>query len=275
MIEIHSSGGGTQSVCISVLVLQGKLPKPDMVVIADTGREMPTTWDYMDRWWKPALEELGVPVYRVEKEKWAAPWGKGLFATSGDLMVPAFSSINNSKLTNFCSKAWKVEVVNRWLSAEHGITRSKYRKWIGYSFDEPKRILKMMGGDEWRKGLIRFPLVHDLQLRRHESIRVVTDFGWPKPPRSSRCFDCPNQSDLEWREVQSAHPPLFQGAIKRDETMRERDPHAYLHSSIKPLKDADLSQEDDLFSASCRAESAFYEKKHRQLANHSLNHLTT
>lgn len=256
MIEVFSSGGGTQSACISVLILQGKLPKPDLVAIADTGREMPTTWDYMDAVWKPALEAFGVPVFRVEKEKWAAPWGKGLFATSGDLMIPAFSSINDSKLTNFCSKAWKSEVVNRWLSQERGITRSKYRKWIGFSFDETRRILKMQEGKEWASGLIRFPLVHDKITRRHEAIKTVEDFGWPKPPRS-RCWMCPNQSDMEWNEVQNNHPSLFQEAINLDESIRERDPHAYLHSSIKPLKDADLSQEDDLFSASCPSGECF------------------
>ena len=256
MLEIHSSGGGTQSVAISVLVLQGKLSKPDMVVIADTGREMPTTWEYMERWWKPALEEFGVPVFKIEKDKWSAPWGRGLFATNGDLMVPAFSSINNSKLTNFCSKAWKAEAISRWLSQERGITRSKYRKWIGYSFDETRRILPMMAGAEFRGGLIYLPLVQTVRLKRHESVKVVTDFGWPKPPRS-RCFDCPNQSDLEWAEVKVDHPLLFQSAIDRDEEIREKDPHAYLHSSIKPLKDADLSREDDLFSASCPSGECF------------------
>jgi len=43
MIEVFSSGGGTQSISITALIIQGRLPKPDFTVIADTGREMPTT----------------------------------------------------------------------------------------------------------------------------------------------------------------------------------------------------------------------------------------
>jgi hypothetical protein len=36
MIEVFSSGGGTQSACISALIVQGLLPKPDIFAIADT-----------------------------------------------------------------------------------------------------------------------------------------------------------------------------------------------------------------------------------------------
>lgn len=68
---------------------------------------------------------------------------------------------------------------------------------------------------------------------------------------------CPNQSDMEWREVQQDHPKLFKEAIRMDEEIRETDPHAYMHSSIKPLKDADLSKQDDLFSASCPSGECF------------------
>ncbi len=34
-----SYGGGKQTVAIVTLILEGKLPKPDFMVIADTGRE--------------------------------------------------------------------------------------------------------------------------------------------------------------------------------------------------------------------------------------------
>jgi len=43
MTEVFSTGGGTQSTAIAGLIVQGLLPKPEICVIADTGREMPTT----------------------------------------------------------------------------------------------------------------------------------------------------------------------------------------------------------------------------------------
>ena len=93
-------------------------------------------------------------------------------------------------------------------------------------------------------------------MKRQEAIRVVERMGWPTPPRS-RCWMCPNQSDREWREVQQNHQAEFAKAIELDEAIRERDPNAYLHSTIKPLRDADLSEEDDLFSGSCASGECF------------------
>lgn len=257
LLEVFSSGGGTQSCCISVLILQGKLPRPDYVIIADTGREMPTTWQYLDDVVRPAFSKIGLEIYRVKKDDFASPWGRGLFATSGDLMIPAYSNQSGdvSKLSAFCSGAWKSETITRWFSITQGFTRSKYRKWIGFSFDETVRILRMQKGKEWKSGLIRFPLV-EIPTRRHEAIKIVKKFGWPEPPRS-RCFDCPNQSDKEWHQVKTIFPLLFKAAINRDEEIRKTDAHAFLHSSVAPLKDADLNPEEDLFSAGCASGECF------------------
>lgn len=259
MIQVFSSGGGTQSTAISALIVQGRLPKPDFVVIADTGREMPTTWEYLESVTKPELLKVGVLVHKVGQE-FCSDAAKDYFSTSdkGTLLVPAYSDKGGipSKLPVMCSNEWKVRVIDRWLSRRYGITRSKYCKWIGFSFDETNRIHKMMQGELFSKGLIRFPLVQDVPTRRHEAIRIVEKMGWPKPPRS-RCWMCPNQSDLEWSEVKSDYPELFCAAISLDERIRERDPNAYLHSTIKPLKEADLSKPDDLFSGSCPSGECF------------------
>ena len=72
-IQGFSTGGGTQSTCIAALIVQGKLPKPDFVVIADTGREMPTTWQYLDAVTRPALKAIGVEIHRVSKDQYGEP----------------------------------------------------------------------------------------------------------------------------------------------------------------------------------------------------------
>lgn len=256
MIEVFSSGGGTQSCAISALIIQGKLPRPNLVVIADTGREIPTTWEYLDSVIRPAFMSVGLEVHRVKMTEWASAWGREVFATNGDLLIPAFTNINDGgKLPAFCSKAWKVEVINRWLSKTQGLTRSKFRRWIGFSLDEPRRWQGMMRGKDYQDGLIRFPLVHDVPTKRHESIRIVEKMGWPTPPRS-RCFDCANQTDYEWAEVKES-PSLWAESVSRDEFIRTRDPHAFLHSSFKPLREVDLTRPDDLFSGSCPSGECF------------------
>jgi len=255
--QVFSSGGGTQSTAIAALIVQGKLPKPDFTIIADTGREMPTTWQYLEAVTIPALKSIGCEVHRISQE-YCSDADKGEFHQSGSLLIPAFSNQTGeaSKLSSFCSDKWKVRVCNRYLKKVHGLDRSEYRKWIGFSMDETNRVLRMMDGEEYKRGLIYFPLVHGVPTKRHEAIRIVERMGWPKPPRS-RCWMCPNQSDYEWNEVQSDYPELFEKAIQLDESIRERDPNAFLHSTIKPLRDADLSIPDDLFSSSCPSGECF------------------
>ena len=257
MFEVFSTGGGTQSTAISALIIQGELPKPDLIVIADTGKEMPTTWEYLDAVVRPALRSIGLEVHRVKTCDWARERVKGMF-TNDTLQIPAFSNItgNPSKLSAFCSSHWKQESINRYLSSAFRLTRSKYKKWIGFSLDETNRVLRMQKGNEWGAGLIRFPLVYDVPTKRQAAIKIVEKMGWPTPPRS-RCWMCPNQSDYEWAEVKENHPKLFSEAIDMDESIRLRDPHAFLHSTIKPLREADLSKPDDLFSGSCPSGECF------------------
>ena len=257
--QVFSSGGGTQSCCIAALIVQGKLPKPDIAVIADTGYENSRTWEYMYSVVSPALKSVGVEMHRIYATDWQAPWsvGNNGFCRDGKLLLGAFTDESGcvGKLPAYCSHAWKQEPVERWLSKSQGLTRSKYQKWIGFSRDEVKRIYRMAKGDEYAKGLIRFPLLTDCPTTRYESIKVVEEAGWPTPPRS-RCFMCPNQNDHEWREIK-ADPKMWSWALAFEKTMREKDPHAFLHSSGKPLSNVNFDLEDDLFTGKCDSGGCF------------------
>lgn len=231
---------------MAALIIQGVLNRPDFIVIADTGREKPTTWDYLDSVVRPALKAVGLEVHRIGLE-FAFPSERELFSPTGKVLIPAFTNSNGAgKLSNFCTNAWKVHVISNWFRKVHQIR--EFRRWIGFSLNEDARWSKMMKTDDYKAGLIRFPLV-ELRYRRQDAINAVHQMGWPTPPRS-RCWMCPNQSDYEWAEVQRDHPKLFDDAMALDESIRERDPHAFLHSTIQPLRQADLTQQDDLFSGS-------------------------
>lgn len=250
MIEVFSSGGGTQSACISALIVQGKLPKPDFFVIADTGYECETTWQYLDAVIRPAMESVGVEVHRIGPEWKSVPaHGRDWQSHNEEtILLPLFTnqSGDTGKLSGFCSKTWKVEVVNRFLSQKFGITRSQYRKWIGFSLDEWRRAQKMMGGEEYRKGQIRFPLITDMPLKRHESILTVERMGWPTPPRS-RCKICSNQGDPEWLDMKDNSPDEFAEAVALEKEIQRIDPFAWMHEACIPLDQVDLSPEPTLF----------------------------
>ena len=84
---VWSYGGGTQTAAIAVLVLQGRLPRPDHIIMADTGREATATWDYLDTVVQPALEAEGMrvevaPHSLASKDLWdnAQPSGNSVLA---------------------------------------------------------------------------------------------------------------------------------------------------------------------------------------------------
>jgi hypothetical protein len=234
--------------------VQGRLPKPDVSVIADTGYEKRSTWDYYESVLVPELAKVGVTLHRVTRAEWGNKWGMGLFATGGDLLIPAFSGQSGepAKLTNFCSKAWKQEVVNRWLSHTHGLTPAKRRKWMGFSLDEPTRWLPQAENPEtW------LPLVNGVPLRRHDCRSLVMrEMGWPEPPRSN-CWMCPNQSDDEWQEIRDNRPDEFAAAVKMEREIRKRDPHAYMHRQCVPLDEVDWTKPQGDFVRACNSGECF------------------
>jgi len=237
--QVWMYGGGVQSCAIAALVVQGKLPAPDIAVIADTGREKQSTWDYLSEIVQPALP---FEIHIVDKDDYATVdlW------RGETVLLPAFSNINGdeSKLPTYCSNEWKKRVVERWLRKEHGI--KKFTKWIGFSLDEATRVIRMRdSGDS-----VFFPLIDEVPIRRHDCISLVTKMGWPSPPRSA-CWMCPNMRHDEWQDLKESSPREFQQAVELEVEVRKKDPHAYFHRSCKPLDQVDFEREPDLFSRAC------------------------
>jgi hypothetical protein len=162
--QVWSCGGGVQSAAIGALIVSGRLPKPDLAVIADTERERSSTWAYFDSVLHPALLAVGVDIVRVRKSDLATVdlWGGEKDDT---LLIPAFTQQESGgKFSGYCSNEWKKRVIDRWLRSQ-GIKCAV--KWIGISLDEMRRVRS--GKD------VRYPLIFDVPMRREGCIKVVRD----------------------------------------------------------------------------------------------------
>lgn len=261
-VEIFSNGGGTQSCAAIALIIQGKLPRPDYICIVDTERERSTTWQYLDAVIRPALRKIGVEVHRIRKSEWGSkpPHGMDYMSHNGNtLLLPSFTNQTGEvgKLSGFCSKTWKVETQQRYCREALGIPTNKQKNWICFSLDEARRASQMMGSKQYKAGLIRFPLIQGVPMRREQSIQVVLRMGWPEPPRSA-CWMCPNQLNDEWA---SLTPEEFQAACELEIEMQKQDPFAWFHKSCVPLSQIDFSKPmqpvDDLFSRACSSGGCF------------------
>lgn len=224
---VWSYGGGTQSAAIAVLILQGKLPKPDLIAFADTSREVTETWMYLANVVRPALLAAGMEVYVLRHE-----YSKHDLYKSDKLLLPAFTtqSGKKGKLPTYCSNEWKQRVVRRWMREQSVIACDL---WLGISMDE---IERMKPADrKWVNHV--YPLIQTVPMRRHECITTVMNYGWPKPPKS-RCWMCPNMSPQSWVEMRDNWPEDFAKAVEMDGEIRKRDPDVFLHASAIPLLEA-------------------------------------
>jgi hypothetical protein len=251
--QIWSCGGGANSVAIAALIIQGRLPKPDLSVISDTGLEAKTTWAYLETVLDPALAKVGIKIERIKASEWSYyhKTGHEIFNSQGTIQIPVYTDQSGeiSKLPGYCSTAWKQEPVDRWLRSL-GVSKNESRIWIGFGKDEQRRWAKKIITQDYKRGLVRLPLVEDVPLNRHGCQNLITvEMGWPEAPKS-RCWMCPNQNDKEWLELT---PEERRAANEFDVEIRKRDPNAWLHRSCKPLSEVDFTKidEPDLFSRPC------------------------
>jgi hypothetical protein len=231
---VWSFGGGVQSAAIAVLIRLETLPKPDFAVIADTGMERRTTWQYLNEVIQPYLDPVGVKIQIAPSSLQRV----GVLGKHGLTPMPAFTA--RGKLPFFCSGEWKRDVVERWLRLQ-GVKNAV--QWLGFSTEERHRAT----GKAHRPWLLpEYPLI-DRNISRDMCLKIVEMAGLPRPPKS-RCYQCPQQSRQEWQDVLSdpVDGPL---AVSIDEAIREGDvEHAvFLHPSRKPLRLVSLDDPGDDF----------------------------
>jgi hypothetical protein len=240
-----SYGGGVQSVAICVLVKEGVLPKPDLVGIADTSREMPSTWKYLDEVVRPYLAPMGLEV-EVVPHTLAR---KDLYDGSGLTLMPAFTRTEDGvslfgdtlyaegRQAAFCSGEWKRDVMERWLRSK-GVKECD--QWIGYSLDEKRRMSKPHR--PWCRPA--YPLI-EKGVTREMCLSIIKAAGLPRPSKS-RCFMCAHQDAEEWQQVKDDYPEEFAAAVAIEKAINETDPdktgELFLWSGRVPLPMADFSE---------------------------------
>lgn len=233
---IHSYGGGVQSAAIAVLVVQGRIRRPERIVMADTGREATLTWDYLNNHIQPYLNADGLKV-EIAPHALARADMKGTNAGK-DPVIPLFNDAGG-RLNNHCSILWKREVVNRWLRLQGYGPNKPVEQWLGISKDEVHRAKP----SHLKWASISFPLL-DLNLSRSDCITLVKKAGLPEPPRSS-CWMCPFRSDQEWRSLRDRGDGDWEKAVALDESIRNDGVAGklYVHRTAKPLSEVAFKHE--------------------------------
>jgi hypothetical protein len=239
--QIWSCGGGTQSGGIASLIGAGKLPRPDLAFMTDTGREKSGTWPFVDGFIRPQLAKVGLELTVIQKSDFCEI---DLFsAATASVLLPGYTNQSGEvgKLQGWCSGRWKRDVAERWMRS---IGIETATNWIGISVDELRRVRTQHRG--WLR--LRYPLIFDVRYSRSQCIARIRADGWAGEIPHSACWMCPNQQDSEWLDMQRNYPADFAAACALEIEIQVVDPYFWLHPSCKPLAAVDFTSQFTMFS---------------------------
>jgi|TARA_R110000824_G_scaffold228374_1_gene416127 3'-phosphoadenosine 5'-phosphosulfate sulfotransferase (PAPS reductase)/FAD synthetase len=210
-MEVLSFGAGVQSSALILLALEGRHPKPDLVVFADTGSERPRTYETVKQ--ISRLCRAG-GVEFVTVQCWNDEDGK----------VPDRLHVDYRKRETLpmigqaiCTVKWKIRPVRRCVRARLPCTGPKpwAKMWLGITTDEIHR--KRESDVQYLEN--RFPLI-EMGWTRQDCIGYLAEnYPWLKIEKSG-CFMCPYQSRHGWSSLRGDHPELFEVALELDRAGR-------------------------------------------------------
>lgn len=202
-MEVLSWGAGVQSTAIALLIERGDLPKPDVIMWADTGSEPEAVYAHVEKW-RDRLNALA-PFVVVRKGGKRPALHDAVIAKArtgkGSNTLPFFLRDKNGGQPSFvrrgCTSNYKTIPLNQ--EAERMSKRlgfNGYRWWLGISRDEIQR----MKVDAWH------PLIENFgggfrseAYRRSDCLSIIADAG-ETAPRSS-CVFCPFRTRDEWQAL--------------------------------------------------------------------------
>lgn len=246
MLTILSLGGGVQSSTIALMASHGELPQPDAAIFADTGCEPSPVYE-----WLAYLEgQLAFPLYRVSagnlREHVLASIQGARFATA-----PFFTESDHGvgRLRRQCTREFKLSVLFAKARALAGLApgeragRPVVAMQIGISTDEAQRMKPAR--ECWQ--VKTYPLI-EARMSRSDCLAWINRHGYPRPPKSS-CTFCPFHNNAQWRWLRDHDPKGWKEACEVDRAIRNgvrgTQQRLYLHRSLTPLEEVDLSTPEE------------------------------
>lgn len=226
---VVSYGAGVDSTAMLVAMWRRGI-RPDLILFADTGAELPETYAYLpviNAW----LLSVGFPPvtvvrYRPKRAKYQTLEAKCLKNET----LPSLAFGKHS-----CSLVFKVEPQNRYVrewapACRAWASGARVIKAIGYDNGDQdcRRRLKADAAVAKRtaKGdadALRYEYWYPLQawgIDRIECLLLIANAGLPRPVKSA-CFFCPASKKSEIIRLRDTHPVLFQRALRIERGARD------------------------------------------------------
>jgi hypothetical protein len=248
-----------QSTAIALLVLQGKLPRPDLFIFADT-RDEPRKVNEHLLAWQERLRGEGFELAVVAKSKaglqadYLAGCARGENPPQPPLwIVDPASPGRRMPMRRQCTERYKIRPIKALLRKRYGVVHDgtvQVEQWMGISVDEAHRMKPAHA--RWYR--MRWPLI-DLGMRRTDCLQLLKAAG-ESAPRSA-CRYCPFHSDREWARLKEdadewAKIVEFERQIEavwkaNGGTISGQDSCPTLHRSGRPIGEIDFDLQGEMF----------------------------
>lgn len=255
--HVISLGAGVQSSTMALMAAHGLIkPMPVCAVFADTQWEPRAVYSWLN--WLEG--QLPFPVHRVTRGNIRAANVNARLRGKKEVgqrwaSLPYFVQVKGQReagrVMRQCTSEYKIAPIERYLKRELLGLRPRQRapktpvlvQWRGITTDEAQR----MKDSRARWTLVRYPLAMEHNMSRADCLAWMARHGYPRPPRSA-CIGCPFHSNHEWRNLRDNSPAEWEDACDFDRRIRKAGGmrgDAFLHRSLKPLSEVDLSTDLD------------------------------
>jgi len=177
------------------------------IVFADTGDEHKETYDYIRDYLEPYCESNGMSFDIARMAKYEKLYDY-LWARKTLPIVQ----------TRECTRVSKIYPINHYLRAKGHTKKNPAILDIGFSYDEVHRV-----GNLKRycpKYIVKeCPLLYD-RITRRDCEKIITDHGWPIPPKSS-CDYCPFRGIKRLRALSVSDPDRFADIVRLEKNDRK------------------------------------------------------
>lgn len=226
---VVSYGMGVDSTAMLVAMYRRGI-RPDLILFADTGAELPETYAYLaviNAW----LLAVGFPpVTIVRYQPLTAPYTTLEGKCLANHTLPSLAFGKHS-----CSLVFKVQpqnlYVQAWQPARDAWARGlRVVKAIGYDdgaqdhrrrAKADKAVAKRSAqGDADARRYAYWYALQDWGIDRVQCLELITGAGLPIPPKSA-CFFCPGAKKSEVVHLRDHHPILFHRALQMERGARD------------------------------------------------------
>ena len=205
-LQVLSFGGGVQSTAMLLFIKDGLLPKPDIIIHADTGAEMPETVEHIEKWVIPFCKnDLNIPFQIVKSHRGSIY--DDYFKVGAIPIMGMRSCTDNFKI------APQRKAIRRIVGNKRGKLLAEC--WLGITTDEEKRRTK--SNVKWCA--ISYPLLDNFRVSRQDCLDRLNQEGLEV--NKSGCFHCPYAGTTFYNDLKINYPDLFSKALDLEKRAEE------------------------------------------------------